>query len=172
MTPSASNCGSISWMVCWSIFQEELVSRVAEGRILGALPSCPKCKHGQVPPGEWWRLLSRRLEMIIFWFFDLYPFWRIPKFLFWLIPSGCGNPSTKSWKLTIFRWDRKVDSWICQFILQSKTWHTWMRQVQWEMVSQPFLGLVHFFPPWECIIMPNILKCIYSLIWHNDFTVF
>ena len=68
MTPSASNCGSISWMVCWSIFQEELVSRVAEGRILGALPSCPKCKHGQVPPGEWWRLFSRRLERLLFGF--------------------------------------------------------------------------------------------------------
>lgn len=33
--------------------KEELVSRVAEGRILGALPSCPKCKHGQI---HWSRL--------------------------------------------------------------------------------------------------------------------
>lgn len=33
--------------------KEELVSRVAEGRVLGALPSCPKCKHGQI---HWSRL--------------------------------------------------------------------------------------------------------------------
>lgn len=28
--------------------KEELVQRVAEGRVLGALPPCPKCKYGQV----------------------------------------------------------------------------------------------------------------------------
>ena len=33
--------------------KEDLVSRVAEGRVLGALPSCPRCKHGQV---HWSRL--------------------------------------------------------------------------------------------------------------------
>ena len=33
--------------------KEELVSRVAEGRVLGSLPSCPRCKHGQV---HWSRL--------------------------------------------------------------------------------------------------------------------
>ena len=38
--------------------KEELVARVAEGRILGALPSCPKCKHGQVP---------ERLVKVVIW---------------------------------------------------------------------------------------------------------
>lgn len=33
--------------------KEELVSRVAEGRVLGALPSCPKCQNGQI---HWSRL--------------------------------------------------------------------------------------------------------------------
>mmetsp|Transcript_83058 Transcript_83058/g.199341 ORF Transcript_83058/g.199341 Transcript_83058/m.199341 type:complete len:244 (+) Transcript_83058:64-795(+) len=28
--------------------KDELIQRVAEGRVLGALPSCPRCKHGQV----------------------------------------------------------------------------------------------------------------------------
>ena len=33
--------------------KEDLVSRVAEGRVLGSLPPCPRCEHGQV---HWSRL--------------------------------------------------------------------------------------------------------------------
>ncbi|CAE7596377.1 unnamed protein product [Symbiodinium sp. CCMP2456] len=33
--------------------KEDLVSRVAEGRVLGSLPACPRCTHGQV---HWSRL--------------------------------------------------------------------------------------------------------------------
>mmetsp|Transcript_23760 Transcript_23760/g.38118 ORF Transcript_23760/g.38118 Transcript_23760/m.38118 type:complete len:282 (-) Transcript_23760:52-897(-) len=33
--------------------KEELTQRVAEGRLLGALPPCPKCEHGQI---HWSRL--------------------------------------------------------------------------------------------------------------------